>query len=353
MGTAFFLGANTSRGFVSHYGTWLDYDKLKRLYIIKGTPGNGKSGFMRRVVKKLGEAAAGHEYIFCSADPSSLDGVYLPKPGVAFVDGTTPHAVEPQYPMAVDCYLPLTQFVNDEALLPERGAIVALKDGLREEYSRLYRILTAVQSLRDERRNIVSAPETLEAILRRVPGVIKREIKKGGGGKVHKRFLSALTPGGGVTLWQTVDAMADRVYELEDSYGLADIFLRPLLEAAEVAGLESYACYDPLDSSDRISHLLLPELKLAFVSSPYPGEPFRRFRLDAAIHPELIAARRMRLRFLKKAESALFGDACGVLGKSLEKHSLLEDTYNPHIDFGGVRALADAYAENIAAQYQG
>jgi len=350
LNTAFFLGANMPEGFASYYGTWLDYNKLVRLYIIKGAPGNGKSCFMRRVIKKIGEKAEGHEAIFCSADPASLDGVYFPKLGVAFVDGTPPHAIEPKYPVAVECYLPLTQFINDETLARERGAVVALKEGLQDDYARLWRILTAARSLRDERRAIVSVPETLAAIRRRAVGVIRREIKKGAAGILRKRFLSTLTPCGAVTLWDTVDAMADRVYELEDSYGLADTFLRPVLAAAE--GMEVYVCYDHTGPAGAINHLILPGLRLAFVSSPYPGSPFRRIRLDASIPRETAGVRRHRLRFLKKAETALLEDAYGVLGETSEKHKRLEDIYNPHVDFQGVRALADVYAGKLLAAHK-
>jgi hypothetical protein len=345
--TTFFLGANTPEGFASYYGEWLDYDKLRRLYIIKGTPGNGKSGFMRRVIKKLGDKAEGHETILCSADPSSLDGVYFPKLGVAFVDGTSPHAIEPKYPLAVECYLPLTPYVNEDALVHDRAAIVGLKDGLlADDYPRLRRILTAARSLRDERYAIVSVPETLQTVRRRARGTAKREIKKGEGFLVRKRFLSALTPDGSVTLWQTVDAMADRVYELEDSYGLADTFLRQVISAAEEAGQEAYLCFDNAGPGT-VRHLLLPGLRLAFVSSPYPGSPYRRIRLDSAIPSEVIGKRRMRLRFLKKAETALLEDASGVLGEAVEKHSRLEDIYNPHVNFSGIRALADEYANKL------
>jgi hypothetical protein len=347
LNTAFFLGANTPEGFASYYDTWLDYTKLKHLYIIKGAPGNGKSGFMRRVINKLGDAAEGHEAISCSADPSSLDGVYFPKTGVAFVDGTLPHAIEPRYPLAVESYLPLTGFVDGQAVIAEREAIVELKDRLRGDYSRLSRILTAVRALSDERQAIVSVPETLAKIRRRSNGVIKREITKGSGTNSHKRFLSALTPDGVVTLWSTVDTLADRVYELEDNYSLADTFLRPVLDAAEEAGQPAYVCFSPLDPTGKLAHLILPDLRLAFVSSPYPGTPYRRIRLDAAVPHELIKSRRMRLRFLKKAADALISDGCGVIGEAVQTHSLLEDRYNPHVDFKGIRALADTYAAKI------
>jgi hypothetical protein len=347
MDTAFFLGANTPGGFASYYGEWLDFGQIKRLYIIKGVPGNGKSGFMRRVAKRLGGKGYECESILCSSDPKSLDGVYFPKAGIAFVDGTFPHVVEPAYPLAVECWLPLTQFVDDVALMENRCDIVRLRDGLKQDYARLTRLLTAVKSLQDEQRTLVSDSGALETMRRRAQGIIRREIRKGAGGGLRKRFLSALTPDGETVLWGTMDALADRVIELQDPYRLANVLLQPVLDAALEAGQEVFACYDPVNPFSRLSHLILPGLKLAFTSAPYPGEPYRRVRLDAAVPHEVIRQRRLRLRFLRKTETALKEDVCAILAETSDKHALLEDIYNPHVDFSCVRALADAYSERI------
>jgi hypothetical protein len=347
MDTQFFLGANSPGGFASYYNEWLDYGKIKRFYIIKGTPGNGKSGFMKRIAKRLGDKGYEHEAILCSSDPASLDGLYFPKLGTAFVDGAAPHIIEPIYPLAVENYLPLTQFVDDAAIAQERGAIISLRDNLRQDYTRLSRILAAVKSLREEQRAIVSCQPSIDTITRRAQGFVRREIRKGTGGALRKRFLSALSPGGENILWGTVDALSDRVVELQDPYRLADFYLRPVMEAALDAGLEVYACYDPINPHSRLCHLILPDLKLTITSSAYHKEPHRRIRLDASVPAEIIKRHRHRLRFLRKTEAALMEDACGVVAECSEKHGMLEDIYNPHVDFSSVRALSDSYAKLI------
>lgn len=87
----FFLGANSPDGFVSFYESLIDLDTANEVYIIKGGPGAGKSSFMKRAAAGLTEAGLTTEFIVCSADPDSLDGVVFPEIGVAFVDGTQPH----------------------------------------------------------------------------------------------------------------------------------------------------------------------------------------------------------------------------------------------------------------------
>lgn len=355
MDAQFYLGANAPQGFVSYYNKWLDLGRLNRLFIIKGAPGNGKSSFMKRVAAKL--EGQEREVILCSGDTRSWDGVYFPKLGVAFADGTPPHTLEPTYPLAVEMYLPLTQFVDDAALSRERKNAISLQDTMRGDYARLYRVLSAVKSLQDEQKALITDLSALEALRRRTRGIIRREIKRGTGGNgvLRKRFLSALSPDGTVTLWDTVSLLADRVYELQDSYRQAHAVLAPICTAALDAGSEVIACYDTYAPTARPAHLILPEARLAFVSAPpkdpYPAEPYRRIRLDATVPQPVLKNHRLRLRFLKKTETALMEDASGILAGIMEKHRQLEDIYNPHVDFDRVRSFADSYADKILTDW--
>ena len=94
-------GGNTSRGFYSYYDQVIRPEAATRIFILKGGPGVGKSTLMRR----LGEEIAEHrdvEFLHCSSDNDSLDGIVVPSAGVMMVDGTAPHIVDPVLPGAVD-----------------------------------------------------------------------------------------------------------------------------------------------------------------------------------------------------------------------------------------------------------
>lgn len=86
----FFLGANAAGGFVSLYDRWVDQRKLQAFYCLKGGAGCGKSTLMTQVAQAALAAGYGVEYILCSGDPDSLDGIYIPGKGAAVVDGTSP-----------------------------------------------------------------------------------------------------------------------------------------------------------------------------------------------------------------------------------------------------------------------
>ena len=85
-----FLGANTPDGFVHYFDKLKEMYNLKNLYILKGTPGCGKSTFMKKFASAFDSSKI---YFYCSADPNSLDGVVLEDLGVAIVDGTAPHEI--------------------------------------------------------------------------------------------------------------------------------------------------------------------------------------------------------------------------------------------------------------------
>ena len=92
MNTNCFLGANTAGGFVSRFDQLHTDRRVKKLVILKGGPGCGKSTFMKKLRATAAELGADTECYPCSSDPASLDGLLIPAAGLAIVDGTAPHA---------------------------------------------------------------------------------------------------------------------------------------------------------------------------------------------------------------------------------------------------------------------
>ena len=94
----FYAASNSHNGFYSLFDSIFSSEKLKRIYIIKGGPGCGKSTAM----KAISDHAAKNDFevveYFCSSSPSSLDGVIIPQLSTAVLDGTSPHTVDPKFP---------------------------------------------------------------------------------------------------------------------------------------------------------------------------------------------------------------------------------------------------------------
>lgn len=89
--TNFFAGANSGEGFRNLFPEIMDIEDTYDFMVLKGGPGVGKNTFMREIGRVMEEAGTPVEYLWCSGDPDSLDGVVLPELRCAVADGTSPH----------------------------------------------------------------------------------------------------------------------------------------------------------------------------------------------------------------------------------------------------------------------
>ena len=339
--TNFFAGANSGSGFQNLFSEIADLEDTYDLMILKGGPGVGKNTFMREIGRAMEAAGTPVEYLWCSGDPDSLDGVVVPEIRCAVVDGTAPHVIEPKYPAAVDRYVDLGRFYDLTAAKAAAEEVRARTREYQAAYARAYHCLRAARQVELAAAASVERTFDREKLERRTAGIIARELRRRGGerGRTARRFLGSITHRGYVWRFDSVDALCPRVYELDDSWELAGEALAVLHGAASEKGWDTIACCAPEDPS-RLEHLLIPGLGLAFVTSrpnmAYGKKPFRRVRVDAMAQPE----GRARLRFQARMAALLRGEGVAALKEAKAGHDALEAVYNPYVDFDGVRTLA-------------
>ncbi len=141
---SYFLGANTANGFYSCYDSFCRPEDGCFLWVIKGGPGCGKSTLMRKLGAAAEQAGLDVEYVLCSGDPDSLDGVYLPQLRCGVTDGTAPHVQEPRYPGVCGAYLDLGRFYDRQALSPLRDSFIKLTAAYRAKYAEAYAALASL-----------------------------------------------------------------------------------------------------------------------------------------------------------------------------------------------------------------
>ena len=138
-----FMGSNTADGFVGFYDKIADWYGLRKLYILKGGSGVGKSTFIKKFAKKLIERATSEsaeccplkltiEYLVCSGDPNSIDGAIVHELGIGIIDGTSPHMTDPKYPGLVEEIIDLAQFIDKtkiKATQEDLRVLLAKKQG--------------------------------------------------------------------------------------------------------------------------------------------------------------------------------------------------------------------------------
>jgi len=316
----YFLGANSYSGFFSLMDRLQEPGRL--LFILKGGPGSGKSSFMRRLTKQLGDPSA--ELILCSGDPDSLDGVIFPSLGFAAADGTAPHVLEPVYAGVSAVYADLSRFCDWYSLRRREKEIRLLSDDYRAHYSLAYAALS--------RAGLKSPRRALSAEERKAAENIASEMtgqEPGAASPAKERFLSALTCRGALTMPPAEGGGRTVLLEGDGDFASAVI-------SAAAERLGGTLCRDPL-RPERAMQLISPGLTIAAKSHffPFPKSGAETVFLPVPRAPE--------------PETELL-EAAAELEKAKRSHDELEVLYNPFTDFDEVYDAADLLAARMRAQ---
>ena len=338
MNHSFFLGSCSCEGFVSHYDSLLQ--DVKDLTIIKGGSGCGKSTFMKAVGKAAEDRGLTVEYILCSSDPDSLDGVLIPELSIGYVDGTSPHVLEPIVCGGSANYLNFGEFYDREAMKPNEEQILSVREKNKHQYDLIHSCLRSVKGLLDCIQTEADTPyyaEELDAIGECL--CLSALKPKFGNGTKSRRFFSALTPKGIRVSDQTPAAIAPKVYVLRDDYFLAPHILSMVEKKALSFGYHCISCYTPLLPYGSPSHLLIPELGVSLVSDsklfPYTGESYCSVDLNSTLPVGV----RKELSFALETTGTLLKVVTEHLQTAKALHDRIEALCRPFVDFEKVTAL--------------
>ena len=262
-----------------------------------------------------------------------------------------PHVIEPKYPAAADRYVNLGEFYDITAAKTARADIIRHTKAVSAAYQRAYRALGAARQIEDDTAVLMTGGLDGDKLLRRTEGIIGREIRgKGPGGPDAFRFLGSMTCKGPIWRFDTAAALCPKVYQLQDSFGFAAPMLEQIRAAARSRGYRAIVCPDP-EHIDRIQHLLLPDLGLAFVTSRegmvYDGPAYRRVRLDAMMPGSYYKRNKSRLKFVRRVVEVLRAEGLEALREAKAAHDALEAVYVPYVDFDGVNACTARELERI------
>ncbi len=283
----YFAGGNTSKGFYSLFESNLA--NLERLFILKGGPGTGKS----HLIKRVGEAwkAKGYslEYMYCSSDKNSVDGIIIRELAVGIVDGTKPHVIEPKFPGVIDDYVNLGDAWDAGKLRKKKEDIISLTKQVNLAFQSAYHLFQEAHVFHNKRKQRISlalngdkmkqlTERLVEAIFKGQTNVRTAEIKH--------RFHGANTPTGPYSfLEELVEPINKRlILTGRPGTGKSTIIKRLALEA-ELRGFdaEAYHCgFEP----DSIDLLIVRELDAAILANKHPYELQPNRKSDEVIDME-------------------------------------------------------------------
>ena len=300
----YFLGANSAEGFTSLYGGFPPGPGAF-LHVLKGGPGTGKSSMLRAIAAAANERGLEVQRVLCSGDPDSLDGVYLPSLGLAWADGTAPHALEPGLFGVNGDYVNLGSFFICPFSAMERERLLELQREYKCCYQRAYGLLTACEAMGGGR-----CEDCPDDALRRA---IAELPDRGGSGQLTKRFQNAITCKGLIRL-------PDGSEKGRNLPAPASA-LPAAAEEARRKGWDAILCLSPL-CPRQAEALLLPDCALAFRAVPDPA-PESRPLLEAAVEA------------LREAKTL---------------HDGLEALYRPHMDFAGLTEFTEKLLRELFSE---
>lgn len=345
----FFLGANTPHGFVGYMPQSYRPEEGWRVYIIKSGPGSGKSTFMRRVWEAVvaADSSTEAEFLFCSSDPHSLDGVRFPTLKIAIFDGTAPHVLEPRYWGACEVVVDIGGCADNEWLLQHAAAVREATDTCAEQHRRCRGYLATAAALLADSRRIAARCTDEDKVRRTARRLCEKECGVARGtGREERRFLSAVTPEGPMVLYSTLQALCPRLYVIEDEYGAAgSLLLEELRLRALERGAHLVTCACPLEPTEKLEHLLLPEQGVGFtLSNPWHKADFpvyRRIHASRFTDEEVLGQKRQRLAFNRRAARELLGEAVVSAAEAKAVHDEMERLTVQAMDFTAVDRLRE------------
>ena len=346
----FFAASNSAQGFYSYYNEC--FSTLDKLYIIKGGPGTGKSGFMRCVFSAAMERGYEGEKFYCSSDQDSLDGIILYRDGksLGFIDGTSPHSFDMRVAGAVDNIINLGEFWREEALAEKRDEIINLSAKKSGEYSVAYKYLCSCANLSAVINLYIGECVNIEK-LKSVSAKLTSTLSVGEDFRERVRLIDSVGMRGRVR-FDSFERGADKIYLLGDMFGTGSMMLRQIRENLKVKKREILISYDPI-CPDKINGIFDCGSKLAFILSDGRAEGISNDKIVSHINmkrfvfPEKMADQRGNIKYARALYEKSLQGALDSFVRIEKYHFALEKIYGEAMDFSGVDRLIDKYINKI------
>ncbi|WP_067541732.1 hypothetical protein [Emergencia timonensis] len=362
----YFPGNNTPEGFFSYYGYILGQREAEKIICIKGGPGTGKSTFLTKVGERLAEAGENVDFLHCSADENSLDGIVVTDKKIAFIDGTSPHIIDPITPGAVDSIINFGDFWNDKKIADQKEDIISYNEECSRWYKIAYNYMASAKCIYDNLSNITDEGIEISEIYKLAADIIAREYKKYDisikAGNIKRFFATGITPNGTVSYVKSLLQTMKKIYLINVPEGYSNTsFMNILLDGAVYRGFDVEAYYCPMDPKRKIEHLLIPEIGVAFTTTNkwhdlepweiYTGEEDRREITMIDINDYLSAYYAEKnagiLEKLSKLYSMMLNESISALSRAKENHDLVEKMYVRNMNFEKIDTLVEKTVDNI------
>ncbi len=351
----YFVCANTSAGFVNFFSSNLA--DLERIYILKGGPGTGKSSLMKKIGKHFLEKGMEIEYIRCSSDPSSLDGIIIKELSTGIVDGTPPHTIEPTAPGAIEEYISLGMAWDSQILRDNTDEILYLKKEIFENYKDLYDILLNAKKYHDSIEKLYIEKTDFNKINQLTNALIKEIFKdtyKDETLTFKHRFFGALTKNDSINYIENLTEDMEKRYFIKGRPGTGkSSLLKKIVSACQKDGLSAEIYHCSLDP-ESLDMVIIPSLKTCIFDATYPHEIFPSKETDIIldIYQQALSLDTDQVLFdeispINNKYARLLEEARLILEDIDFLHRKLEDIYVQSMDFTIINQITNDIIDEI------
>lgn len=349
-------GSNTPVGFYSYFDYIIDAREARKIYYFKGGPGVGKSYMMKKIAYEIINRGVDVEFHHCAADPESLDAIVIPSIGVAIIDGTSPHLLDPKYPSITGCIFNLGEFLNEKGLQKFKGEIMQLMEDNKNTYTRAYKYLAAARLIHDDIEWINGYCMDFYGANRETNKLIEKYLynirDRKRPGRSRHLFGSSYTLKGRVDHGESFIGIVEGIIYIKGDEGTGrSRLLEKLLYTALNKGYEVEVYHEPL-VPEKIESIIIPEINLAFTTNNKFSNK-KTVNLNAYIDRDRLKKYEEELKYSRDLFNNLLREVYISLAKTSSIHNKIEELYSPNIFYEGLNRLRADILDEILAMIEG
>lgn len=346
----FFASSNSSNGFQSYFDLIYSSKKMKKIYIVKGGPGTGKSHLIKEVGKAFQDTVKTEKFL-CSSDTNSLDGIILSS-DIAIVDGTLPHSVEARYPGAVEVIIDSGKGI-DNRLSKHKEKIFEMNDKKSTLYKGAYTFLKAAGEVKKEYSKMLTYNFYFEKLVSAVERFFKQNISKCGDFSQTVRLIEGITPEG-VYKTAAFESLARKKCVILNAFGFEEIIYSTFLEKAKDYKAKVLVSYDPLlPYTINGIYFVNEKLSITTYDEKIHGEvdydKYKVFNAERFVNKDNFAENRSKLRFSHKCMNSLVSESVKYLKEASAVHKDLEAIYKEYMNYDFISEYKEEILKDISS----
>ncbi len=310
------------------------------VFILKGTPGCGKSTLMKRLCARAERTGKEYAAVRCSADTNSLDAVIFPESGIAVADGTAPHVLEPSLPLVNGVIVDLTGEYTEEFRATYGERLRSLDGAKKKAYAEAYSLLSAAGRIDEAMKRTADRAADAQKAASFAERTVRKYAKERGGAV---SLPCACFNGNGFSF--SLPSRVRRLTVIKDFYGISGALLKMTAEKCADEKRAHTVIPSPVDP-DTPCGVILGEN--AYVSDRYfspAGETSVNARRFA--DKELYNRVKAKLAFLEKLYRELISRAAEYMREASGHHESMEKIYALDHDFSKADKAYIMLCENV------